>query len=696
MITFLCAVASLRKSKNTLALLLATVGLAMLTGCGSGSGSGGASGTSGILKTGTVTPAQKSVVETAIVHMITSMSNQAPATVTEGVANYMKTRAEFTSSGVDETGCAWGVYKDGVPLIFINNFRPGPAGKAAPLPVPSPPAQTRAAYIPGTMNALIFQGFPAGYNSDGAQAVSTVASYANTKGYTNMATGATVQQLRSLPVAGIFYYISHGGGAGSTADPYSIWTSSPVGASDANDDDPDNAYDLAHGYLVHAIADIGARDANGNEIPYTNYCFTAGFVKQYMAFNKSALIYLDACNSNSIYSSSMKQAFMSKGAATYGGWSSTLYASVAYPTSEFLFDRMLGTNADGDYKVTPPQRPFDSTASLTDAMGNGLASFPGGVVSGQYAGPSALTFSGGPALLTPSISYLTVQERGQDSPTMGSPTLTINGEFGSTQGTVQVDGTNLTVNSWSDSQIVCVLPDATSVGGSGTVYAISKGMVKSNAVPLTIWYGTVTYTEADIPAPYLRTWTATQNVYFRGDVHAYRTTSGGDPNPQKSLFFRAAGGSACNWTLAWTYPNYTTASPLSGTAPYGVRSMGSSLSGWAFEGTIQPGGKTINIGWTIFGLTTTVTTKPPAPAPGGSAPSTMSVDPTVAATQTGLGSDHFPTYTHPIAASFDSDWILVMMDVAGKYPKAINSHLKWPNISPSHAPTADKGEDDNS
>jgi hypothetical protein len=672
------------------------------SGSSSGSGSGGSAGSGSGGAGGAISATQKSVVEDGIRTVITSQKGQLLATITQAVANYLKTRSEIAASGVDSTGCVWAQYTDGVGLLFIGNRSAVPSGKAVRSARPtttgarpsatSRRAVTRTSSVPTTANAVILEGFDPGLNSGSDQAVSDITSYASKKGYTNQANGATVSALRSLPVAGIFYFNTHGGGAGTAQDPFSLWTTSDCGVADVNDLDHDNAYDLSHGYLVHAIAEDGSYDLSGDPNFPTHYCVTAGFVKQYWAFNNQALVYLDVCFSNSGAAGALQAALRAKGAAMVAGWSANMIPDVGFPTASFMFDRMLGTNMDGDYQVTPAQRPFDFNAALQDAQQNNLAHYGGGVINGNLFHSSDLGAVGGPALLAPSISYMTVQERGLDNPATGNQTLTINGEFGTVQGTVQAGGTNLSVTSWSDTQIVCTLPNADQAGGSGPVTVITKANVKSNVVPLTVWNGTVEFTITDLPAPYQRTWTVTENIYFRADVHAYRTTSGGTPNPQKSIYFRAAAPSTCNWSIAQTLAPMENASNTSGTLDYGFHTSPAPLGeGWIFEGAITPSSKSINIGWVVYGIYEKVSF-PYTQAYTVALPT----DTAIWAQAASVGSDGFQNYTHPIATGFTSNWNLLLDDVTGNLTATMDDHLTIHTFGETHAPNPDNGEDDNS
>jgi hypothetical protein len=128
----------------------------------------------------------------------------------------------------------------------------------------------------------------------------------------------------------------------------------------------------------------------------------------------------------------------------------------------------------------------------------------------QNPGGSALT------TLIPSISGYTVD--------LPSNSLTLQGSFGSGQGSVTLDDDSLTVNSWSNSTITTVLPSAS----TGKLQVYSPLSLKSNKFP---------YTE---PNSWIGTWAGSVSSscgYYSGPLTITISSTGGD-----GLQFALSGG----------------------------------------------------------------------------------------------------------------------------------------------------------
>jgi hypothetical protein len=223
---------------------------------------------------------------------------------------------------------------------------------------------------------------------------------------------------------------------------------------------------------------------------------------------------------------------------------------------------------------------------------------------------------------------------------------------------------------------------------------VSSAGIKGNSVPLTLWHTTVTYTVVDVPPPYKRTWTVSEEIYFRADIHKYREKAGGDLKYRaQPIYFRAAPPSHCDGKVVWSpMPPYISLSPTSGTLPYGFHSNNTRFgSGFVFEGAITPDSRQAAIGWMVYG-TVTQFIAPHAPT----TTIAMPLDHTYIGQAQPVGSDGFGRYTHPAAGTFGADWNLANGDIMGVTTATLNDHLKWTGASVRHAPNPDNGEDDDS
>jgi hypothetical protein len=290
--------------------------------------------------------------------------------------------------------------------------------------------------------------------------------------------------------------------------------------------------------LKNGLLGLGSEMENGHQVPVL--CIGAGFVTKYMKFGPNSLWINGACQS---FDQEFYQACFAKGLSAYAGWTESVERGASTRASKYIFDRLLGANADEEYPAAPPQRPFD----LIDVL-QALARTPGANtitnptldqsnwIEGDptwkfpfigIPGIKVITaklqyaFAAGPPtpaqwvrLLAPSITQLTVDEV--------TNKLAIQGSFGSdSQGaTVTVGGSALTIvpGSWRSDEIQC---SGLAPGLTGDVVVTVKGH-KSNAVPLTLWKG-----QLHLKVEFLNQQTEKYDVNwiltFRGDAHGFRS-----------------------------------------------------------------------------------------------------------------------------------------------------------------------------
>jgi hypothetical protein len=194
--------------------------------------------------------------------------------------------------------------------------------------------------------------------------------------------------------------------------------------------------------------------------------------------------------------------------ATYIGWTFETNEFMATRASQFIFDRLLGTNTTGSGstpipKEDPIQRPFDLEKIFSDLQGRRFD---------VCANAATLWYDSRvdeDILLTPTIETMEVDEY--------TSTLSIYGSFGSEQGKVTVDGQGTAITQWSPGIILCAIPE-TGAGSAGDVI-VSVRENKSNPVPITQWKVRLNYATDDNGVRL----EGAVNLIIRADIHPRRT-----------------------------------------------------------------------------------------------------------------------------------------------------------------------------
>lgn len=492
----------------------------------------------------------------------------------QSIADHLTERPEFRNAGVSDDGTVWAEFTDGRLFLIFNNRPIGldeppasslsssPAGVPIRTPLNGYDADKEGLSRADSLGKLaavplaegVSGGLPAGDGVRLLWAMGTfyesldhredLASWFTASNYRPMKGAGTVEDLKQVSGDGVFYFGSHGGavrnieGTKVTA----IWTSTPVDGF--NETLLKN--DIDAGRVVYAAA---PHDKNPAFIPgidppgkkklhAVHYGITGDFVTKYMSFGSNSLVIVDACSSDD---SSLRQAFLDKGASVYAGWTTTVRGGYADKAIRFLFDRLLGTNKEGD-EPFPKQRPFDYVSILENMGEEGL--LPACTATGCPAGTTTLNFTPGRgdfALLMPSIAYMEVEE--------ASDELFIHGMFGSEEGIVTIDDNKVDVKNWTPETVSVKLVDEGS-GSAGDV-VVEVGDHPSNSVPLTEWRGELHYRfQADALSPNLAI-ESTMEIHLRADVHAYRDKPGHDP-VERQVEFTLAGDSTGNFTASGT------------------------------------------------------------------------------------------------------------------------------------------------
>jgi hypothetical protein len=522
---------------------------------------------------------------------LTSFLNELPAEDegldNESMAAHLTGLPEFRAAGVSEDGTVWGEFTDGRLFMIFNN-RPAEFDAAASglpaspsgeeLSLASQPrgeeAGKKGLARPGSSSRLalapLAQGVSGGLPENDAVrllwAMGTLyqefdpreefESWFRDSKYAPIRAEATVEGLKQVSGDGVFYFGSHGGTTQNIDgdEVAALWTLTPVDGF--NETLLRN--DISTGRVVYAAAPHDKNpafragiDPPGKEKLYAvHYAITSEFIEEYMSFGPNSLVVMDSCSSDE---STLRQAFVDKGASVYAGWTTTVGSGYAERATKFLFDRLLGTNMEGE-RLFPKQRPFDYRAVVENMGEEGI--LPACTSGGCPAGTTTLNFTSGKGdfeLLMPSIAYMEVEEASNE--------LFIYGMFGSEEGRVTIESNEVQVKNWTPETVSVELKDE-GAGSAGTV-VVEVREHKSNGVPLTEWRGEMSYSfQADALSPNLKV-ASTMQIHLRADVHAYRDRPGHDPI-ERTVTFTLAGDSEGRFTASGTADLEGTKMTLSG------------------------------------------------------------------------------------------------------------------------------------
>lgn len=353
-------------------------------------------------------------------------------------------------------------------------------------------------------------------------------------GYEVTIKDATIENLKGHSGDAVFYINTHGGAGnlyvkGGNLSIMALWTKDLVTPQ------LDTLYkdDIKNGKICYMFA------TNNTEACEWHYAITSAFVLEHMSFAENAFIYLDACNgfNESILGNvSFRERMVAKanGKATFVGWTAPTNTGVYPLTSQFVFDRLLGSNSGGNISQEDPfQRPFDLASVFADMRNEGLGIAQNGA---QLTYRTTLERE---VLLRPTIESMEVDEY--------TSTLTINGLFPWDQGHVTVNGVSAVVTSWNPYGIACTIRE-TGDGSVGEVIVVSAQGVKSNPVPLTEYIIKLNYSANDNGVVFA----GVADLRLRADVHLRRSKIGETPSkptypdysPTSGWSFNVKGSSA--------------------------------------------------------------------------------------------------------------------------------------------------------
>lgn len=450
------------------------------------------------------------------------LNNIRTATEKTQLVAWLVQQPEFQAAGLLDGGGVYAVFTDGRYVLFVDtpktNDPPDGGRKRNEGDDGSRQKKTSGAMeLPKSNNVTLYNGM-GGYFADNTQAIQKIFS-ASKSTFNVQRKPASIENLKSVSGDGVFYLYTHGGAGNipvkekdslKILSVMTFWTTNPV--SKENED----AYraDLDVKRLAYMVA------TNDSERPDLHYSITAEFIKNYMTFAENAIIYMDACNGFRLNpkAQDFRKIVLDKATnkkATYIGWTLETNEYMATQASQFIFDRLLGTNTTGSGSTTipkedPVQRPFDLDKIFSDLSGRGFDVCANGAVL-KYESRVVDDI-----LLTPTIERLEIDEL--------TNTLQIFGSFGTERGKVTVDDVEATsIFDWTPVVIICTIKE-TGAGSAGDV-VVSVRDLKSNPVPLTVWDVKLNYASDDNGVRM----EGVINLRIRADVHPRRTKPGEDP-----------------------------------------------------------------------------------------------------------------------------------------------------------------------
>lgn len=457
-----------------------------------------------------ISNAQRSIVFNGLTLLLDSLRNINLSSIDTSILAYFRSHPEFSGSGISSDGTIWGMFTDGRLVIYNNNLLLDDGTQPSVAPAGSTHAlQKSFGSIPNGSNVFLLNSLGKFYDynffiTGASAAMNRVESAFKKTDYTGIVKGAaTIAALKSVRNASILLWFTHGGiGKQSdfNTDEYGLMT------AEEQDSISDVLYstDLDQKRLIYGVC-LKDRTLLGTNVNAVYYAITNDFIREYMSFTPNSLVYITACESNN---AGMKSAFAAKNVSVYGGWTAAIVASQAFEAAQFFFDRSLAAGIVNPVP-SPPQRPFGWQYVWDDMVYRGMTKHTddNSVVSNLI-----FTQIGGDMTdLLPTIKFTTFKSSG------GQLRFVVEGSFGSSPGSVLVNGTTLSASPWGPVDILCDLPTS-----GGTVQVVVNGL-KSNPVQLTKWSGSVSYTETGRGS--LKKF-ITANLNFIGDVHKYRIVSG--------------------------------------------------------------------------------------------------------------------------------------------------------------------------
>lgn len=474
-----------------------------------------------------------------------------PESLATALLAFVSSRPEFEATGQQGTS-VWARFNDHRMLMIPNNRFPDtgaveapPADMdmpylAPPLPVgPLPPRKHRAystsasfvatssiptspCGLPHSTDAALFQALGSSCYSLSRPFIWNVIK---NSGYYWTVGEPSVNELAHVNnTVGVFHIDAHGGVCEAEDHTFitGVWTTTEYSVS--NDASFRSLLDSAELVYMYARGELSTGGC-GTE---WRYAFTGKFVASFMSFPPNSIVYIGACYSDA---PSLRNGFKAAGASVYCGWTQPVTDRQDNKSSEFLFERLAGSNASQlTPKEVPKQRPFDLANVHQDMIDRGL-DFDLKTISELHI----TELNAGFGILSPSIRHAYVVPF--------TDTLFLTGFFGENPGSrghVFVDGHELPIADWQPTFIWAVIPDIGPGWAGPMIVRVDRAMGQangdreSNKVNLTGWEGNITYTKFEAGS---LTGKIFAGVQFRADVHSFREYPHTTPAQNPLIYF---------------------------------------------------------------------------------------------------------------------------------------------------------------
>lgn len=427
---------------------------------------------------------------------------------------------------------------DGSVHLFVHNRVPGVDDVAGPATTTE--GSPRRAALPSHGDPATVSGPPGSPKAvvtsydGGADLAAEVRAMLSGAGYEVLGLGASVDDMRQYRDLGALYVDTHGtaairpqrrsdGTLDTSRQMFAIETSTKIVGGDLSQ----FSTELRDGDLAY----LSTEDEDGTVT--TKFAITESFIAKHWSFDDGIVI-MHACFAGSgpftyegfdLDPTPYRVTVLGAGADAHLSFDHLTWASYARPTVLFFLDRLLGANSYDPQD--PPLRPF-SVPEVEDAMREeGLMQFtrPNMSVFGIGLGGNEVNvvIDGGleQTTLAPSIRSFDIV----DDVAQATGTMTLTGLFGTEQGSVEIEGSEVSVTSWSPQSIVAQVPYQGS-GSAGPVVVKTHDDIAGNEVPLTEWRGELRARSELEGAPEAE---AVVDFRFRADVHRFRDDLQDDP-----------------------------------------------------------------------------------------------------------------------------------------------------------------------
>ena len=463
---------------------------------------------------------------------------------------------DLASSGMAEDGSVWAELSDGrlITIPMAKSPDEGAARNALTRHFPTAPQDE----LPATQRAYVMNALGSCFTDTSQE----IGAWLTSAGYQVMATPPTVEGLKSVHDAAVFYFDSHGGLVRPiTGTTYTMWTQTLWSLPN------DVAYlsDLMAGRMAYMLTTEDRNPSGAGCTTEWHYSITPAFVSTYMTFVPRSFVFFNGCSGMHPAAQPMRQAFAGAGASVFAGWTNPISDGLSAAVARQLFDLMLAANVYDS--VSPPRRP----AALHDAVhyiilkgwhqeNSSCITGTGSCLVEFQIDRMASTPEDQFALLLPSIEQITVIRR-HTAGQVPVYLLHLSGDFGNEVGAVAVDGQPTQLVSWAEDEITV----PTQPAGPGSIGPVTVTVLgrNSNVVPITEWVGGIRWREEYTllaPAPGLYA-DVTCDLQLRSDIHPYRwspSDEAGYPN-EDAVPVVSGPASHCTWQMhgdvTWEEPS---------------------------------------------------------------------------------------------------------------------------------------------